>query len=357
MISALLICPFFPNPGNSPGWSDVYEAGIPCQWIDVTDYPTTTGPVVSTLSANMNPDAMLCEGTPIIDNNGTQLWNLTSLVAMDGTPVFRPACSFGSNPSTLANNYDSVPAILPQQGNGYVTGECADKSQSHGSKRNCGYSLDSSNALLSCSPNGTVVASCALAPATTSSSVVPSQAIRFCESSISLGTGTACDYNRALLQVSVPAAVPTYLPAQTFKFACPDARDSVEVGGAFSMYSGPLFLDDASVPVRCSYTIFDANGVQVSSASSSSTPTVDTQAFQIGMGVGLGVGGFLVLVGVAIFVLHRSSADSAPPAQVRPLGKGTGQGDLEMVPAASQKSALPVERAPQAHAVTFHIQE
>jgi hypothetical protein len=33
---------YFPDQGISPGWSDVYVASIPCQWIDVTGVPDGT---------------------------------------------------------------------------------------------------------------------------------------------------------------------------------------------------------------------------------------------------------------------------------------------------------------------------
>ena len=100
---------------------DTYQAGIPCQWIDITHYKTTDSPITARLSANMNPDNMLCEGELYRDQQGNFIWERTNFTAVNGETVYKPKCKTGTNPSTLANNFDQVEITTPKDGNGYVT--------------------------------------------------------------------------------------------------------------------------------------------------------------------------------------------------------------------------------------------
>jgi hypothetical protein len=45
------------NQGLSRGWADVYDASLPCQWIDVTDVP----PGAYVLRVRLNPDHVFAE--------------------------------------------------------------------------------------------------------------------------------------------------------------------------------------------------------------------------------------------------------------------------------------------------------
>jgi hypothetical protein len=49
--------------GISVGWADVYDRGLPCQWIDVTDVPSGT----YTLSVTIDASGLLPDSNP--DNN------------------------------------------------------------------------------------------------------------------------------------------------------------------------------------------------------------------------------------------------------------------------------------------------
>lgn len=69
----------------------------------------------------MNPDAMLCEGQLILNEQGGLTWEATNYTAMNGQTVYRPKCKVGTNPSTLANNFDEVDITVPKDGHGYVT--------------------------------------------------------------------------------------------------------------------------------------------------------------------------------------------------------------------------------------------
>lgn len=100
---------------------DTYQAGIPCQWIDITHYKTTNSPITAALSANMNPDDMLCEGALYRNRQGHLIWERTNFTAVNGETVYRPKCKTGTNPSTLSNNFDQVEITVPTDGHGYVT--------------------------------------------------------------------------------------------------------------------------------------------------------------------------------------------------------------------------------------------
>lgn len=100
---------------------DSYQAGVPCQWIDITTYDTRSSAVRTTLNAKMNPDGMLCEGELILNKKGKFIWERTNYTAINGETVYKPKCKVGTNPSTLANNFEQVPITIPKDGHGYIT--------------------------------------------------------------------------------------------------------------------------------------------------------------------------------------------------------------------------------------------
>ncbi len=63
--------------------------------------------------------------------------------------------------------------------------------------------------------------------------------VRICEASIALRTGLACTWNSSLTTVIISHAD----KPRDVQFICPPKRDSVETGGHFSVYYGPLFAD------------------------------------------------------------------------------------------------------------------
>jgi len=132
--------------GISPGWGDQYNAGIECQWVDVTTIDTTHGPITEPLGLKSNPDQFLCEGTPVLDSDGEIAWEPTAFRTASGETVDRPKCDFVENAD--ANNYQELPVTLPVPGEGMITEPCT-RGQL-GPKRNCGYSYDGK--LRSCIP-------------------------------------------------------------------------------------------------------------------------------------------------------------------------------------------------------------
>src|SRR5262249_3199390 len=120
--------------GISPGWGDDYIAGIECQWVDVTAVDTSAGPVTRPLSFTANPDAFLCEGTPIFDAAGHPTATPRAFTPAPGEPVDRFACA--AAPNADANNAAAVPVTLPRDG-GVVTTPCA-RGQI-GPRRDCGF--------------------------------------------------------------------------------------------------------------------------------------------------------------------------------------------------------------------------
>ncbi|CAF4185618.1 unnamed protein product, partial [Didymodactylos carnosus] len=274
--------------GNSAGWTDTYQAGIPCQWIDVTNYNTKASAVHDSLKANMNPDKMLCEGKLVLDSAGQQIWVATKFRAVDnqtvykpkciiGTnpstlknnvdeiwvatkfravdnqTVYKPKCIIGTNPSTLKNNVDEVRVALPRDGNGYVTAKCAPAGQHIGSQRNCGFTMKSS--VGNCTPGKQTVLRCSLQSKSNTGNrqALVSQVVRICESSAVLHTGTACDYDTSLANVVLPAPSKGPIQTTTVKFTCPNYRDPKEKGGLYSMYTAPIMenIADGNTNIVC----------------------------------------------------------------------------------------------------------
>ncbi len=217
--------------GVDVGWVDEYKAGLPCQWIDVT----SLGPITGDLKFVSNPDGFLCEGTPVLDSNGQQVWVPSGLTSPDnGLPQDKPACNY--SPGWLDNNTDAYSVALPNNGDGYVTKPC--QHGQIGPLRNCGLANDTP-APPTCTPGAKTTVHC-----TIPSGAAP-QVVRVCEASRALGAGLACTYQDALANTTVD------FNGANVTFTCPASRDSVETGGTYGIYTTPVFEDDASAVVTC----------------------------------------------------------------------------------------------------------
>lgn len=218
--------------GIETGWGDLYQGGLPCQWIDITDLNSTSDPVLGDLSFHSNPDGFLCEGTLVSDEEGNQVWEPTLFTTKDGDAVDRMACV--TNPGAAADNIGKVAVRVEQKG-GFMTEEC--KSSQVGPLRTCGFTeVDDGG---KCTPGETVTLSCSVA-----SPNAPMVA-RLCEKSAVLGVGTACFYRKSLANVTVESGTVDV----TFK--CPEARDPTEPGGAYVLYTAPAYPDDPPQALTC----------------------------------------------------------------------------------------------------------
>ncbi|HEY3595315.1 MAG TPA: lysyl oxidase family protein [Polyangiaceae bacterium] len=219
--------------GISQGWGDQYNAGIECQWVDVTGVDTSSAPVTKPLGLRSNPDGFLCEGTPVLDGAGNLVWEPTQFMTSAGETVDRPQCDF--IPNWDSNNYAEQSITLPLPGEGMVTSPCA-RGQV-GRLRNCGFSYD--HTIRSCTPGSTFSMRCTK-PANTAPEVV-----RICEGSAVLGAGVACTSGDALATAEIVNA-----PVNV-TFECPPARDATEPGGSFAFYTAPSFTEDTGTTVTC----------------------------------------------------------------------------------------------------------
>jgi hypothetical protein len=220
--------------GISAGWGDQYNAGIECQWVDVTSIDTSDGPVTKALGLESNPDGFLCEGTPVLDADGNPVWEPTEFETEAGETVDRAKCDFAKD--WHENNYGQLDVTLPLPGEGMVTGPCT-RGQI-GPKRNCGFAYE--GALRNCEPGESVKLSCSI-----DSDAAP-QTIRVCEGSRALGAGVACVDKDALDSANLAADEPAEL-----RFECPDRRDATETGGRFALYTAPVWPDDEQATVSC----------------------------------------------------------------------------------------------------------
>jgi hypothetical protein len=221
--------------GIEIGWADEYKAGLECQWIDVTEEDTNKAPVTKPLSFHSNPDGFLCEGKPILDKNGNQVWLPTSFKTADGRPVEKPACDY--SPGWANDNFESYMATLELSGDGYVTEPCT-RGQL-GPLRNC--ALTKQIDTLQCTPGAQVTLSC-----TVPAGAQP-QVLRVCETSAVLQTGIPCVQAQELAHGTVDiGTTPT-----TVTFTCPPPRDPTEPGGGYALYTGAAYPSDTAVPVNC----------------------------------------------------------------------------------------------------------
>jgi hypothetical protein len=219
------------DQGIASGWGDDYIAGVDCQWVDITDLPKKPAGTTLPLSFQFNPDNFLCEGAPVTNAAGQQVFESTEFVTETGDPVNRPKCTFA--PGALNNNLATTPVTVPDKG-GFVTASCT-RGQSTG-LRDCGFQESS---MRTCTPGANVTLSCK-----TSKASSPLQVLRICEASAKLG-GTACTYHDALASANVNGT------ASAVSFRCPIARDSQEAGGRYATYTGALVDGDAAASVSC----------------------------------------------------------------------------------------------------------
>jgi hypothetical protein len=227
MVSPYAACEY---QGLTPGWGDEYGANLDCQWMDITDLDTSKGPVEAELSFLANPDGFLCEGTPVVDDEGNWTFVKTEFETRDGKPVDKPACEYTGG--WKDDNFEKAAVTVPAAG-GYVTEPCT-RGQI-GPLRDCGFS---GGALLACTPGAQVTYTCA-APAASAP-----QVLRVCEASDLLATGTACTYLDSLANIVVEGEVEVTL-------ACPGPRDANEPGGSIALYGAPVWPGDAAAEVAC----------------------------------------------------------------------------------------------------------
>jgi hypothetical protein len=237
--------------GVAAGWVDQYKAGLPGQWLDITGFPAGRG----VRSFRSNPNGFLCEGT-FVDEQGNPIgpkdavvWAPTGLVAENGEPVEAPLCALKSGWDS--NNEDRTEDVIPPAGEGLITTPCT-RGQI-GPLRNCGFQL--STPRQACTPGQPVTLTLSV-PADSAPQVA-----RLCEFSHALDSPIACRYEDTWVPLApgvsdqpytlATAIVTPALPA-TVTFACPSERagGTYEPGGAYSIYTGPVYPDDARAMVQ-----------------------------------------------------------------------------------------------------------
>jgi hypothetical protein len=216
--------------GIAAGWGDMYQAGLDCQWVDVTD---VVSPVTAPLSSHVNPSDLLCEGVPGLDDDGYPKWVATDLKNDDEQPIDTIDCD--AVPERMANNRDGVDAELPAPGLGLVTGLCT-RGQV-GPLRDCGFAPVGD--VQNCPAGKGSAVKCRIdvgaAPAV----------VRVCEASAVLDAGMACTYLDSLANESLLEGM------RDVAFPCPAARDADEQGGRFALYAAPLLPGDDPPDVTC----------------------------------------------------------------------------------------------------------
>lgn len=220
------------NQGIVRGWGDDYFAGLDCQWIDITDVPVDAEQTTMTLRFDANPQSFLCEGEPLVDADGAQLFTSTEYMTEDNLPIDRPECTQAEGYAD--NNHGSAPVIVPKSG-GMVTLPCT-RGQS-GSKRDCGFVAQAD--AIACTPGEPVTLSCSVPD------LAAGQVVRVCERSVVLGETIACTYREGVTSALVRGE------AQELSFTCPAARGADEPGGVFGLLRAPIVDGQASQEVTC----------------------------------------------------------------------------------------------------------
>jgi hypothetical protein len=215
--------------GTAAGWGDDYVAGLDCQWIDIT---SVEGPVTTSLDFEVNPDGFLCEGELLRDAEGEPMFEPTEFTNEQGEIESRFACEPREDAS--ADNLATTQVEVPAEG-GLISEPCT-RGQL-GPKRSCG--LIQRNIAASCMPGETVTLSCSVG------ADAPAQVLRVCETSAVLGHAIPCTHREALASATIGQT-----PVDVV-FACPEARDADEPGGAYSSFAGSVITSDPVAPITC----------------------------------------------------------------------------------------------------------
>lgn len=218
--------------GIDVGWADKYQAGLPCQWIDITDMDVNGSATTATLSFHSNPDRFLCEGSPVLGSNGEQTWEATEFETADGQPVDRPVCELFDGWD--ANAIGEVPVSIPKTG-GVTTLPCTRNQV--GPNRNCEFSEKDDTPL--CTAGAEVTLACTVANAE------KPQVVRICDHSFALDQGVACSAHDARATKVVDGA------DIEVTFTCPERRDDVEQGGRYAIFTAPVWNADGESAVTC----------------------------------------------------------------------------------------------------------
>lgn len=218
------------NQGIASGWGDTYIAGVECNWIDITDLSLPDAGAAQPLRFALNPDGFICEGTPLLDEAGEQVFTPTDEVGENGGVVEKPSCDFADGHD--ANNLAVQSVAVPSDG-GFITAECT-RGQA-GPLRDCGFVEQAEG--LPCEPGGSVTLRCSLPEG------APAQALRVCENSVALAGVTACMYVEALASAVIQGAT-------SVSFTCPAARSAIETGG-YGFFAAPLLPNTSPAPVTC----------------------------------------------------------------------------------------------------------
>jgi hypothetical protein len=237
------------NQGVQAGWGDEYKAGLDCQWIDITDLEFEEEPLTLPLTFRFNQDGFLCEGEPVLNENGELVWEPSGLRTAEGLPISRPQCNFVEDWD--ANNEGIHDVTIPPVGS-FVTAPCTPEKL--GPLRNCGFSEqplpplptptpaddeEEAAPVYRCTPGETVQLSCGIP-----TNAQP-QVLRICEVSAALGVGTACTFEASLATGTVMGN------GRDLSFTCPFPRDENEPGGDYAFYTAPLFPEDEGAVVSC----------------------------------------------------------------------------------------------------------
>jgi hypothetical protein len=211
--------------GLQVGWVDEYDAGLDAQWIDVTELEFEDEEQTGELIFTSNSDQFLCEGDPVLDEDGQPVWEPSGFTTEDGEPIDRPQCEFVDD--WQVNNEGSLTVTIPAAGS-FVTAPCTGPEV--GPLRNCGFSEILPDEPAVCIPGDTVNLTAVAAAAAP-------QVVRVCERSDALG-GVACVYEDALANVVVDEG------DTAVTFTCPTVRDASETTGGYSLYTAPAWPAD-----------------------------------------------------------------------------------------------------------------
>ena len=244
--------------GVAPGWVDQYKAGLSNQWLDTTDLASGPG----TRTFRSNPNGLLCEGT-FVDQDGNAIpegdpvvWAPTGLTTDDGKPVEAPLCRQGPHWDT--NNEHSSSETIEPQGRGLITSPC-ERGQI-GPLRNCGFDPHPTTA--SCTPGASTTVVFRIGAA------AEPQVVRLTEFSHALNSPIPAKYEDSYVPLlpgvsDQPAMLANEIVTASkpisVTFTCPSERNGgvYEPGGQYSIYTAPVYPDDASSPITRSARLAD----------------------------------------------------------------------------------------------------